>query len=162
MTAYKEKFESLKELIPHRVENLSEAKEYVDNVYKKLERGVRKVGRGIGETAHFYRKNPKDVILTGAGLAGVASTAIPDGIVLSDSSVAYEVSKGFQYVPQGVTFIPPHIPHYSDIHGIEIEPMNLGHYLSLAAPFLILGLTIVVEHHRLNKWKKSKQICIIT
>ena len=159
MTKYKnERFESLKSLIPSSVENLPEAKEYVSKVYKKLERGVRKVGRGIGETAQFYRKH----------LVDAAGTAIAAGVTAYTGSELSKALSDFNFreflyhgeVPRGGTVLPYYNP-WNVFHdppviippeSITNNPWNVA---GVILPFAIPLTVLCVEGARYYRWKNS-------
>ena len=159
MAKYKnEKFESLKSLFPHRVENLSEAKEYSTNFLGVAERGLRKVGRGIKETANFYRKHPVDAVGTVAAAAATAYTGSELSKALGDYNFREFLSHG--QVPQEGTVLPYYNPWNVIHHGpiivpgepITNNPMNV---LGITLPFVIPLAVLGIEGARYYGWKKS-------
>jgi len=159
MAKYKnEKFESLKSLIPHKVENLSEAKEYSTNFLGAAERGLRKVGRGIKETASFYIKHPADAVGTAAAAVGTAYTGSELSKALGDDIFRDYIAHG--YVPKDATILPYNNPwnvfhsHPIIVPGEPItnNPMNV---LGITLPFVIPLVTLGIEGARYYGWKKS-------
>ena len=159
MAKYKnEKFESLKSLFPHSVENLSEAKEYSNNVLGTAERGLRKVGRGIKETANFYWKHPADL----AGTAIAAGSTAYTGSELSKALGDYNFREFLPHgqVPRGGTILPysnpynvPHPPVIIPPESITNNPLQ--NVAGLILPFAIPLAVLCIEGARYYRWKKS-------
>lgn len=151
------KIESLKSLIPYSVENLSEAKEYSNNVLGVVERGLRKVGGGIKETANFYRDHPADVAGTATAAVATAYTGSELSKALGDYNFREFLPHG--QVPRGGTILPysnpynvPHPPVIIPPEPITNNPMNV---LGIILPFVIPLVTLGIEGARYYQWKKS-------
>jgi hypothetical protein len=153
MAKYKnDKLESLRSLIFPRIENLPEAKEYVNNAFKTAESYVRKVGR-------VYRKHPFDAVGTSVGGALTVYTGSQLGAALSDSDVRYDL--GHLQIPKGATILPifnnPWNVYHSHPVIVPTESIwnNPANGAGVVLPFLIPLVTLCIEGARIYGWKKS-------
>lgn len=160
MTKYKnDKIDSLKSLIPYRIENLPEAKEYVANAFKTAENCLRETGRKVKSCASFYRKHPADAVFTTGGGVVTAETGYQLGRALNDPEVLHTLI--FGYVPKGTTIFPTFnnpqnyyssIPRITPTQPLWENPSCLaGIVLPIAVPLAVLG----AEYVRQRNWRKK-------